>query len=415
MYKFPYLTSREIRENQFKRIEKIIKLAFNHTDFYREKYSRLGIHPHDIKSWDDFYHLPTVSKDEIFEHSDECVVSYRKRDPKLMISKSSGSSGKVLDVVEDGNFWIHGALISTRMFQQAFKYSILDKQALIYTSEYPYSSILGFYKAKYLHTLTPIKEIIRFLLNYKPDVIVCYPSILLEVSQVLTQHDLSIIRPKAISTNSEYSSQSQRDYLSSVFQCPVFDEYSSEELSYIAYQCPYHNYHIQEDSSYIEILDTEKDEILPDGAEGEIVGTCLINEVMPFIRYRQGDLGTINNFSCECKNNGRVISSIAGRKNCCFKLDNGATISSGRLLDWTYELVLKQRLPIIQFQLVQKTLKDIELNVVCAKTFDPNSTRKIVEDSFNRNFSSHCNIQLHLVPSLEKTKAGKHLPIKSLI
>jgi phenylacetate-CoA ligase len=141
------------------------------------------------------------------------------------------------------------------------------------------------------------------------------------------------LRVKAISTNSEQSTQQQRDVMSDVFGCPVFDEFSTEEMSLGGFQCADKNYHLQEDCAYFEILDPVINRPLQEGWLGEIVGTCLINRVMPFIRYRQGDLGSIGASRCACGNNGRILANISGRKNSSFKLGDGSSIPSGRLLD----------------------------------------------------------------------------------
>lgn len=48
--------------------------------------------------------------------------------------------------------------------------------------------------------------------------------------------------------------------------------------------------HIWEDHFYPEVLDPFSDEVLPDGANGELVFTSLTKEALPIIRYRTRDL-----------------------------------------------------------------------------------------------------------------------------
>jgi phenylacetate-CoA ligase len=47
---------------------------------------------------------------------------------------------------------------------------------------------------------------------------------------------------------------------------------------------------IWEDHFYPEIIDPETGEVLPDGAEGELVFTSLTKEALPIVRYRTRDL-----------------------------------------------------------------------------------------------------------------------------
>jgi phenylacetate-CoA ligase len=48
--------------------------------------------------------------------------------------------------------------------------------------------------------------------------------------------------------------------------------------------------HIWEDHFYPEVIDPLTGEVLPDGAEGELVFTSLTKQAMPVIRYRTRDL-----------------------------------------------------------------------------------------------------------------------------
>lgn len=413
-YNFPSLSPEEIRAYQFKKIQKLISLAYNHTEFYKSLYTKHGIYPEDIKTWADFEKLPTVTKDDMVASGLTCVVDTKRYDKNLILSRSSGSSGKIIDIFFENTSWNEQAFITLRMYQQAFGYTPFDKQALIYPSRFPYNSIGGFYKVKYIYSLDDLRKIMQSLLQLQPALIVAYPSILFELITNFKKQ-CQTLKLKAISTNSEQSTQQQRDFISSVFNCPVYDEYSTEELTLVGYQCKNKNYHIQEDGAYIEILDSDSDKILQKNEIGEIVGTCLVNNTMPFIRYRNGDLGSIAKIACSCGNNGRILNNIEGRKNAAFKLQNGIEISSGRLLDWTYSLILNFRIPISQFQVVQKTINNIEVTIVPKKSYKQKIHDDIIIESFKRDFGNFLEITISKVEKIKKTPAGKHMPIKSLL
>src|SRR4029079_19285362 len=88
--------------------------------------------------------------------------------------------------------------------------------------------------------------------------------------------------------------------LGALFQCGVYDEYSTEELTRVAAQCTHGTYHLFEDVAYVETLDPDTGAPTAEVTRGEVVGTYLHNYAMPFIRYRQGDLATIASRSCAC-------------------------------------------------------------------------------------------------------------------
>lgn len=414
LYAFTTQDPDAVRQFQLEQVRELVAFAYERTAFYRDKYRSAGIHPNDIKTWADFEALPTTCKDEIVEQHDRVIAAgVTNRDP--VVSQSSGSSGKRIEVIFDGKFFIRESLRTLRMFQQAFQYGPGDVRSLIYTSEYPFRSIAGFYRTKYINTLTPARQMIEELIATKPVLIVSYPSILLELAKELSDDELRAIRPRAIATNSEYSSQHQRDYITSLFGCPVFDEYSSEELSRIAFQCGEQKYHVQEDCSYIELLSFSDDSKIATGESGELTGTCFLNWTMPFIRYRQGDAAVLPGGTCSCGLTGRLLSNVGGRRNNRFILANGRSIPTGRLLDWTYQLVLKYSLPFLQFELVQTSITDVTFDVVPQSGFDLQHANDVVRQSFRENFGNELSISVRIVGATSKTPVGKHLPIRSLV
>jgi phenylacetate-CoA ligase len=416
MSKFPYNHPEEISEFQLAKVKELVSLAFYHTSFYRRLYTQHGVQPEDIKTWSDFEKLPSVSKSDIIENHADVIVDTKRGQRNLRVSRSSGSSGHMLNIVADSDRWIQSALLMLRMYSGSFGFSPFSKGALIYTSKYPFQSAWGLYKVHYLHTLTPPEDLMRSLERVKPTFIISYPSILSELAANYPRN-CRALKVGALATNSEHSTQEQRDSLSAAFDCPVFDEYSTEELILGGFQCTNRAYHLQEDCAYFEILDPDSSQIMNSSQIGEIVGTCLVNRVMPFIRYRQGDLGSIRKSDCPCGNNGRILSDIAGRKNSSFKLMDGRVIPSGRVLDWTYKLVLEYQLPITQFQITQRTVSDIDIAIVVGPEYLPRRLQldSILNNSFKEEFGQSLTVRINQVQSIPRTPAGKHIPIRSFV
>jgi phenylacetate-CoA ligase len=293
-------------------------------------------------------------------------------------------------------------------------YSPFDKELLVYTSEYPFRSVGGFYQVQYINNLLPVGRIFAAMQHLRPAIIAIYPSILNEIVHTYGEQvrELGI---RAVITNSEHSSQAERDQLAAAVGCPVFDEFSSEEISGIAYQCPQKQYHLVQDSAYIEILDPERDVAVPPGDLGEIVGTCLINTAMPFIRYRQSDLAIMGTATCSCGKTAPVFHELSGRKVASFKKPDQTYIPSGRILDWTYSLVLSLGCDIREFQVIQRSFTDVEIAIVPGETYTSDRYNNTIVTSFRETFSRDFEVTVSLVPYIEKTRAGKHIPIRSYI
>ena len=58
--------------------------------------------------------------------------------------------------------------------------------------------------------------------------------------------------------------------------------------------------HINEDHFIAEIIDPDTEEVLPEGAQGELVFTAIDKEAFPMIRYRTRDICTLTREKCSC-------------------------------------------------------------------------------------------------------------------
>jgi phenylacetate-CoA ligase len=72
--------------------------------------------------------------------------------------------------------------------------------------------------------------------------------------------------------------------------------------------------HVQEDHFLVEVVDPDSGELLPEGAEGELVFTTLVKEAMPLIRYRTGDIGSVDGSPCECGRTFARVTGLIGRR-----------------------------------------------------------------------------------------------------
>ena len=71
--------------------------------------------------------------------------------------------------------------------------------------------------------------------------------------------------------------------------------------------------HIQEDHFLPEIIDPDTGEVLPNGAEGELVLTTLTKTAMPLIRYRTRDRARLMTEACACGRTLRRMSRVHAR------------------------------------------------------------------------------------------------------
>lgn len=409
--RMPFLPPERMREWQFARIQELVRHAYTNIPFYGDHYRAAGFQPGDLKSWDDFAELPCVTKDQVIANYPQRMLKKDYVLDDLIVSRSSGSSGKVLDIAYDSDAMIWYVLAGLRLYKMCFAYRPWHSQVYVYTSPYPMNSLLGCYPLHFVSTLTPVAEILAQLKRLKPDLLVCYPSHLKQILQNVPEHEHAQIRPQAVSVNSEMSTQAERDYLSALLGCPVFDEYSSEELTRIAAQCRHKTYHLFEDINFIETHDASGRNTADAGI---IVGTNLHNFAMPMIRYQQNDLGKIESADCPCGWKFRRLVGFQGRRNDSFELPSGKTLSSGFLLDATYEFLLAYRTAVKDFCLIQRSRTDVALQVIPGEGWSDEIGQKIAA-RFSEFLETSMQFRIEIVATCEKTKTGKRNPIINLM
>jgi phenylacetate-CoA ligase len=72
--------------------------------------------------------------------------------------------------------------------------------------------------------------------------------------------------------------------------------------------------HVNEDHFLVEVVDPQTGEPLPVGAEGELVFSTLTKEALPLLRYRSGDIASLDVAPCACGRTLARMSAVRGRR-----------------------------------------------------------------------------------------------------
>jgi len=158
--------------------------------------------------------------------------------------------------------------------------------------------------------------------------------------------------------SSDKQSEELRRLVRKVFEVPVTDFYSSQELGYIALQCPGHeHYHVQSESVIVEVLREDGSACAP-YETGRLVVTSLRNYATPLVRYEIGDYGALGE-PCSCGRGLPVLHSIKGRVRNMLRLPDGGK----RWPNFGFQKLMEIA-ELRQFQVVQTQLDAIELKLV---------------------------------------------------
>lgn len=116
---------------------------------------------------------------------------------------------------------------------------------------------------------------------------------------------------------SEPWSEEMRSHLEDALGIKALDIYGLSEVlgPGVAIECceAQDGLHIAEDHFLAEVIDRETGETLPFGKEGELVFTSLTKEAFPVIRYRTGDIASLDPGLCKCGRTTMRMSRVKGR------------------------------------------------------------------------------------------------------
>ncbi|OIO63996.1 hypothetical protein COY26_02625 [Candidatus Woesearchaeota archaeon CG_4_10_14_0_2_um_filter_33_10] len=406
---------KEINDFQFKRIKELVKHAYETVDLYKEKYTKEGFEPEDFKTWKDFQKLPILTKEELIEGFPEKTIS--KDYGTEFTTRSSGSSGKFVTLAVSPKAVYIDTIQGARQFyfQSGEEYDSTDLALFIYTSPWWVSSIDSEYHSEFLPTTTHVEGAIKTIKDLRPKVLSTYPTYLKELMSAGA--DLKGSGVNLVVIHSEQSTEKERKELSDFFKVKVLDEFSSEELTRIALECPYRKYHIEEDSCYIEVVDPQTKKVLDNNRRGLIIGTNLLNEATPIIRYSQGDIGTIKQVNnCICGSNFRLIESPQGRYMDSITVGN-KVIPASCFMDLAYNWYLELDVPIhgLKYQIVQNRKGNIDTFLVQGKFGLSPSQKRRIQESFYQLVPKSIQVKVHIVNETPVKTGIKYRPIISLI
>jgi phenylacetate-CoA ligase len=213
----------------------------------------------------------------------------------------------------------------------------------------------------------PIHDIIKRLDEFKPDVIISYPAIFQELAFLKIKGYGQQIHPQFLSVGGEMLDAYTRWYVESVFGCKMYNVYASCEAgANIAYECTERNWHVHTDFFYIEAVDKNNELVAP-GERGRIVLTRLWSGATPIIRYTgMEDWITLSNGrECGCGLRSPIFEKpVEGRVMSNIVLPNGTIYAPSMFLFITSVLIDFKTYKVKRFQIIQKTLSEIEILLV---------------------------------------------------
>jgi len=306
--------SREsLHDDQLARLRLFLGDVGAHVPYYRTLFAQTGFDPASVRSMSTFQRLPFFTADDWRANVDALRIEGNSR---LMRAEKSAPNGEPLPFFVGAGRESHDIAAQWRALRwwdvkagdTAFA---LWGPPLDACAPELLSGALGLLRARSFLAFElsdkQAERLVARLRKTRPKLLWGNPSALCYIGTFaeklgVSLNDLGIHLALVVG---ERLRAQQRKTLSRLFGCPVAWGYGGVENGFAAFQCPSGSLHVGADV-LIEIVDADG-QPLPLGQQGEIVLTHLASRDFPFIRYRTGDIGTLDWDTCPC---GRGLPSL---------------------------------------------------------------------------------------------------------
>jgi phenylacetate-CoA ligase len=317
------MTRSDLEALQRRRLADLVARVHAKVPFYREAFDRAGVRPDQVRSLDDLRRLPFTRKADLRDHYPFGLFAV-SLDQVVRVHASSGTTGKPTVVGytrADLGVWAEVCARSLGasgarpgdVFHNAYGYGL-------------FTGGLGMHYGGELMGLTVVpvsggntERQLLLLQDFKPRVIACTPSYMLTLAEAAAARGVD---PRSLTIRSavlgaEPWTEAMRGQIERLLPVKAVNIYGLSEVigPGVSNECveAQRGSHVFEDHFLVEVVDPRTGEPVAAGEVGELVFTTLTKEALPVIRYRTGDLASLDPAPCVCGRTFVRMSLIVGR------------------------------------------------------------------------------------------------------
>jgi phenylacetate-CoA ligase len=313
----------ELEKLQNARLQETVARVYGNVPFYQNKFKELGITPHDIKSIHDISKLPFTKKQDLRDNYPFGLFAV-KQDAVVRIHSSSGTTGKPTVVgytKSDMDVW-------NEVMARVFTMCGVNSEDTVHNA-YGYGLFtggLGVHNGAETVGATVVPSSGGFtsrqlllMKDFGATVLTSTPSFALHLAETAQNEGYDLkndFKLKCGIFGAEPTSEGLKEEVSRVWGIKYYEVYGLSEIIGPGVSnscCESKDLHIFEDHFYPEIINPETGEVLQDGEKGELVITSLTKQALPIIRYRTGDITSLDRTPCRCGRTHVRMKSVMGR------------------------------------------------------------------------------------------------------
>ncbi len=312
----------EMKRMQFKLLKILVYRLYSFSNFYHDRMVVHGVHPDDITCLEDVVKLPFMVKSDLRDSYPDKIFT-AEPDELVRYHVSSGTTGKPTVV----GYTKHDLDTWTESLARALTSCGVGRGDVVQVA-YGYGLFTGglglHYGAERIGaTVVPAsvgntERQLELMQDLRVTAICCTPSYLAHIGDTAKKLGISIkndTRLKTAILGAEPWSEEMRERIEEELGVKAYNIYGTSELSGPMFtDCAKQaGIHVWGDIALVEIIDPDTGFSVPDGERGEMVVTILQKEALPIVRYRTGDITSIDHTPCECGRTHPRIARLSGR------------------------------------------------------------------------------------------------------
>ena len=319
---------KSIEKIQLERLKWLVDYCSRNVKFYHDRLERAGVTADKIKSLEDIQYIPYTTKEDIRDNYPFGLFG-QPVNKIIRIHASSGTTGKPTVVgytKNDIENWsdcmarlcMAAGASEDDIIQIAFGYGL-------------FTGALGLHYGleKIGATVVPTssgntEKQIMLMQDFKTSGLVSTPSYAQYIGE--TAKEMGVIDKINLRLGlfgSEGCTEEMRSQIEKTLGLFATDNYGMSELMGpgVSGECELRcGMHINEDHILAEVIDPHTLQVLPKGAQGELVVTTLSKEGIPMLRYRTKDITKIDYEPCKCGRTFARMAKIMGRTDDMLKI-----------------------------------------------------------------------------------------------
>jgi len=397
----------EIEAWQHQELRRIIEIAATKVPYYQTKWKKISwksVHTSDL-----LLQLPLLDKQVIRQHEKQFLVEGVDR-RALLVDSTSGTTGTALRIYKAPamlpKYWAAYEVMARNIagVTRDMPRAMMGGRSVIpgATNTPPYWRYNKYWHQLYLSSYHVSERTAPYYIDaigtYGSSWLTGYGSAIAALAESAMRNNISSLPLRAVLVSGDTLLPGMRAVIEQFFQCRCYDHYGQSEFVCMAMECSHGQKHLLPTVGMVEIVREDGSPCVP-GEVGEIIATSLLNDAMPFIRYKTGDYAAWGDDQpCPCGNQNRTLTKLEGRVDDFLLTTDGRRI--GRL-----STAMKGSPTIHSAQIVQDKPGHGFLLVRPSNGYHSSHGTIVVEDILSRIGSF--DLQLIEVPEIPKTLRGK--------